>query len=136
MKKLVLALCVGAFAVSAVADELSLRLGWNCNKRMKLQNNTQKAYLAECLAKLENMVAQQGSQATIEEYKYIWSPSERDKAFQNITAKIAMERGYKDLSDAKTFKKVTDEWIRLEQNDDYQTLACLYIGNPNTKCLK
>ena len=135
MKKLVLALCVGVFAVSAVANELSLRLGWNCNKRMKLQNNTQKTYLAECLAKLENMVAQQGSQATIEEYKYIWSPSERDKAFQNITTSIA-ERGYKDLSDAKTFKKVTDEWIRLEQNDDYQTLACLYKSEPNTKCLK
>ena len=134
MKKLVLALCVGAFAVSAVADELSLRLGWNCNERMKLQNNAQKAYLAECLAKLENMVAQQGSQATIKEYKYIWSPSERDKAFQNITTSIA-ERGYKDLSYAKTFKKITDEWIGLEQND-YQTLACLYIGNPNTKCLK
>ena len=135
MKKLVLALCVGAFAVSAVADELSLRLGWNCNERMKLQNNTKKAYLAECLVKLESMVAQQGSQATIKEYKYILSPSERDKAFQNITTSIA-ERGYKDLSDAKTFKKVTDEWIRLEQNDDYQTLACLYKSEPNTKCLK
>ena len=130
-----LALCVGAFAVSAVADELSLRLGWNCNERMKLQNNTKKAYLAECLAKLENMVAQQGSQATIEEYKYILSPSEQDKAFQNITTSIA-ERGYKDLSDIKTFKKVTDEWIRLEQNNDYQTLACLYKSEPNTKCLK
>ena len=127
MKKLMLALCVGAFAVSAVADELSLRLGWNCNERMKLQNNTKKAYLAECLAKLENMVAQQGSQATIEEYKYILSPSEQDKAFQNITTSIAMKCGYKDLSGAKTFKKVTDEWIKLEQNDDYQTLLLAFI---------
>lgn len=137
MKKIVLGFCVIAFGVSMVmADEIATRLGYNCVERLKLNGVSSDRALPECLVKLETMVAQQGSQATFKEYEYIWSPSERDKAFSNITAKIAMERGYTDLKDVKTFKKTLDEWIKLEQNGDYQTLACLFISNPNTRCLK
>lgn len=133
MKNIFLGFCIITFSISVViADEIATRLGYNCVERLKLKGVSSDRALPECLVKLENMVAQQGSQATFKEYEYVWSPNERDKAFSNITAKIAMERGY----NTREFKKIVNEWIKLEQNDDYRTLACLFIGNPNTRCLK
>lgn len=70
MKKIILEFCVIAFSVSAMmADELSTRLMWNCVERKKLNepNKQVKIMTAECLVKLENMVAQQGSQDTFKE---------------------------------------------------------------------
>ncbi len=139
MKKIILEFCVIAFSVSAMmADELSTRLMWNCVERKKLNepNKQVKIMTAECLVKLENMVAQQGSQDTFKEYEYIWSPQE---PFQNVVtrlvSKIIKERKY-NPNDGTTIQKVQDEIARLNKSDDYQTLACLYIDKANSKCLK
>lgn len=137
MKKIMLGFCIIVFGVSvAMADEIATRLGYNCVERLKLNGVSSDRALPECLVKLETMVAQQGSQATFKEYEYIWSPSEpMQSVVSKLVAKIAQEKGYKG-DDETTIQKLSDEITRLNKNNDYRTLACLYINKPNTKCLK
>ena len=132
MKKILLGFCVIAFSVSAVvADELSVRLVQNCKDRMKLQTNSNKSFQAECLVKIENMVAQQGADATIREFWYVWSPKEpMEKVMTKLFDKITTEKEFKDG------QELSNEILQLMDKGDYLTLTCLYAGKPNTKCLK
>lgn len=128
IKKCVVALGLVAFGFGEIsADELYTRLAWNCVERMKMQNNNNKNYLAECAVKLETMVAQQGSDATIKEFYWIWQPQDMDNAVAKVLGNLAKELGNNDLN---YLRKQTE---KLEENGDYKTFACLYIGK--SKCM-
>ena len=132
MKKIILGFCAMAFGVSAmIADKVSVRLVQNCKDRMQIQSGSRKSFQAEYLAKLEKMVAQQGSDATIKEFWYVWSPQEPMKdVMKKLFDKMAVEKKFANA------QEMADEISIIEKNNDYLTLTCLYKGNPNTKCLR
>lgn len=142
MKKIVLGFCVIAFGISAmVADELSTRLMWNCVERKKLneENKSEQQMQTECLAYSESVIAKMGSSNGTaylgQNFAFVWTPENQQNAVKRIMLKIYKERGFKNSND-ESLEKVTNEMKKLVANDDYKTLGCLYIGNPNVKCLK
>lgn len=141
MKKIVLGFCVIAFGVSVVmADETSNRLIWNCVERKKFNENKPiEKMQAECLGYFENVIIEMGSSNGSaylgKNFSFVWTPENQQEAVKRIMLKICKEWGIKESND-EDLHKVTSEINRLVKNDDYKTLGCLYIGNPNVKCLK
>lgn len=136
-RRIIFAAFAVVFSISTLwADELSIRLMQNCIDRAKLNGASNDRVAPECLVKLENMVAQQGSEATAKEYFYVWFPQEPMQSVSiKLIAQIIRERKY-NPNDEATIQKAANEVKKLFNDDDYKTLGCLYIGKPNIKCLK
>lgn len=140
MRKIILSFCILIFGVSvAIADavnDVTVRLVNNCKERARLNGSTSNNLTAECLVKLENIIAQQGPDAAFREYQFVWSPQEpMEKLLTRLWNKIIQERGYTNIDQA-TMQKIQDESLKLSEKDDYVTLGCLYANRPNTRCLK